>query len=93
MDLSEKREERESEKLKNEIKQIVSRISRIDESELADQVLIREELGIDSLMSMEILANCEKYLGIKIDESLFVDVQTIDDFFDLLLRLKRQSGG
>ncbi len=41
---------------KNDIKQIVSRISRIDVAELDDRVLIREELGIDSLMGMEIIA-------------------------------------
>ncbi len=79
--------------LKNEVKQIVSRVSRIEVAELEDNVLIREELGIDSLMSMEILAACEKTLGIKIDESLFADVQTVDEFYGLLLKLKRQSGG
>ena len=70
--------------LKQEIKKIVSRIARIDESELQDHLLIREELGIDSLMAMEILANCEKHLGIRLDEERFADVQTIDDFCNLL---------
>jgi acyl carrier protein len=86
-------EEPDLESLKSEIKRIVSRVSRIDVNDLDDQVLIREELGIDSLMSMEILATCEKALGIKIDESLFADVQTVNEFYDLLLKLKRQSSG
>ena len=53
-----------SEKLRLGIKNIVSRISRIDIAELKDSVLIREELGIDSLMAMEIIATCEKTWGV-----------------------------
>lgn len=71
--------------LKNDIKRIVSRISRIDVEELDDRVLIREELGIDSLMAMEIVATCEKRLNLKIDETLFADLQTVGDFLDLLV--------
>jgi acyl carrier protein len=78
---------------KNDIKRIVSRISRIDVAELDDRLLIREELGIDSLMAMEIIATCEKLLGLKIDETLFADIQTVGDFLDLLVRLSRGSNG
>ena len=76
-----------------DIKQIVSRISRIDEAELDEHLLIREELGIDSLMAMEIIATCEKLLGLKIDETLFADIQTVGDFFDLLVRLSGRANG
>jgi acyl carrier protein len=72
---------------RNDIKRIVSRISRIDVSELDDRLLVREELGIDSLMAMEIIATCEKLLGLKIDETLFADIQTVGDFLDLLVTL------
>jgi acyl carrier protein len=72
---------------KNDIKRIVSRISRIDVAELDEHLLIREELGIDSLMAMEIIATCEKLLGLKIDETLFADIQTVGDFLTLLVKL------
>ena len=78
---------------KNDIKRIVSRISRIDVAELDDHLLIREELGIDSLMAMEIIATCEKLLSLRIDETLFADIQTVGDFLDLLVRLSRGSNG
>lgn len=87
------KEQNDPESLKNEIKQIVSRISRIDVNELQDHVLIREELGIDSLMSMEIIARLEKALGIKIDETLFASIQSVGDFYDLMDRLMRQKSG
>lgn len=84
-------ENRNVELFKNDIKQIVSRISRIDVAELDDRLLIREELGIDSLMAMEIIATCEKLLKLKIDETLFADIQTVGDFFDLLIALSRRK--
>ncbi len=70
--------------LRTRIAAIVSRISRIDSSEFSDEVLIREELGIDSLMAMEILATCEKELGLELDESTFACVETVGEFFLLL---------
>jgi len=59
---------------------IVSRISRIPRSEFADDVLIREELGIDSLMAMEIVATLEKELTIEIDETEMFGIQTVGEF-------------
>ncbi len=73
-----------SAELRHKIEQIVSRVSRIDASEFEDGVLIREELGIDSLMAMEIIATCEKELGIRIDESLFGCVETVQEFMGIM---------
>lgn len=69
------------------VRQIMSRVSRIDVSELAPEVLIREELGIDSLMAMEIVATCELELGVRIDETELYKVQSVGDFESLVLRL------
>lgn len=70
--------------LKNEVIRIVSKVSRIKETEFEDGALIREELGIDSLMGMEIIAHCEKALGIHIDESQFSSIETVGDFLQLV---------
>ncbi len=78
-------------KFKKEIKQIVSKISRIEAADLEDHLLIREELGIDSLMAMEIIATCEKLLRLKIDETLFGEIQTVGDFLDLLVTLSGRA--
>jgi len=73
--------------VRSDIKQIVSRISGIDSDQMDDRVLIREELGVDSLKAMEIIATCEKLLELRIDEATFVDIQTVGDFLDLLVSL------
>jgi acyl carrier protein len=82
-----------SEEFEHGIKQIVSRISRINEADLQDHLLIREELGVDSLKAMEIVYSCEKHLGIRIDEGILEDVQTVGDFLTLLRRLSVPHNG
>ena len=71
----------------SEIKQIVSQITRINISELSDEVRVREEIGIDSLMAMEIVASCEKRFGIYIDEDQMFNIDSIGDFYDLIVKL------
>jgi acyl carrier protein len=79
------------ERLRDEIKKIVSRITRIDSVEFEDNVLIREELGIDSLMITEILANIEKLLGTSVDETMFVNAETVGEFLDLVTSLSERK--
>ena len=81
------------ERFEHEIKQIVSRISRIDEADLQDHLLIREELGVDSLKAMEIIYACEKHLGIRMDETVFAEVQTVGDYIMLLRTLAGPDNG
>ena len=82
-----------SEQIRQTTKQIVSRISRIDAEEFEDDIIIREELGIDSLMAMEIIATCEKHLDIQIDEAMFGNIETVGDFLDLLVKLYQKKHG
>ena len=82
-----------SEQIRQTTKQVVSRISRIDAEEFEDDIIIREELGIDSLMAMEIIATCEKHLDIQIDEAMFGNIETVGDFLDLLVKLYQKKHG
>ena len=67
------------------LRRIVSRISKIDIADLASDVRVRDELGVDSLMAMEIVANCEKELDIAIDEAELYGIETIGDFERLVV--------
>jgi len=73
-----------AEQLRESIRAIVARIANIDVRDLGNDVLIREELGIDSLKAMEIVAVCEKQMEIAIDEGQLFAIKTVGDFFDLL---------
>jgi acyl carrier protein len=71
----------------NKIKTIISEITRINVIDLDDAIKIREELGIDSLMGIEIIAKCEKRFNIQIDETKFDSIHTIKDFINYILKL------
>lgn len=79
--------------IRNTVIDIVARIARIDPEEFEDDVLIREELGIDSLMAMEIVAACERRLGISIDEGQVSCVESVGDFLELVDALYRSQNG
>ena len=81
------------EEIRKHVRVTLSSISRIDIGELADDVNVREELGIDSLTAMEVIATVEKKLGIRIDEELYADIETIGDFLDLVTVLYRKAHG
>lgn len=66
------------------VKQIISKITKFNEDDLTDNILIREELGIDSIMAMEILVNIERTFDIKIDERKLQNVKTIKNLTDLI---------
>jgi len=71
----------------DEIKKTISEISRINLFDLDDNIKIREELGIDSLMAIEIIAKCERRFKINIDETKLDSIQTIGDFIKFILNL------
>jgi acyl carrier protein len=73
--------------IKHEVKKLLSTLSRIEIAEMEDDVRIREELGIDSLLAMEIVANCEKHWGIIIEEERLLKIETVGDFVDLVVSL------
>lgn len=77
--------------IREEIIGIVSRITRVSQSGISNDVLIRDELGIDSLMAIEIIANIEKHYDVTIDESLLNDVETVGEFIQLIENVVRKK--
>lgn len=75
---------RESSKMRNDVKKLVAQIARMAPSKVRENASIRDDLGIDSLAAMEILASIEKRLGIVIDEAKAFDVVTVEDLLDLV---------
>ncbi|UCB57651.1 MAG: PilZ domain-containing protein [Candidatus Omnitrophota bacterium] len=70
--------------LKHGIKSVLAEIARMDESEFDENTSIRDDLGIDSLMAMEILVAVEKTYNIKTDEAKMFDVVTVGDMIELI---------
>ena len=77
--------------IKTELENLVSLITRINVSELSAEVRVREELGIDSLMAMEIVAACEKRFDIQIDEEQLFEIETVGEFYNLVVRILKEK--
>ena len=71
-------------KHKQKIKQTLAKIARVDVNSFSENTLVREELGVDSLMAMEMLAAIETIYDIEIDESKAFDVITVGDMIHLI---------
>lgn len=75
---------RNDEEIHQDIIRVLAKITRIDASSIDENVLIRDELGIDSLMGIEIIAKVEKYYNIHLEESLLLDMNRVGDFINLV---------
>ena len=73
--------------IRNKIIELFFKVTHIDKLEISDEMLIREELGIDSLMAMEILAKIEKSYDITINEEEVFKLKTIGEFIEYVWRL------
>ena len=67
------------------IKRLIAEIARMDADKINENDSIRDDLGIDSLMAVEMLAAIEKRLGIAIDEAKAFNVVTAKDLIDLVM--------
>ena len=71
----------------------LARITRIDPGGIGPDTLIAEELGIDSLLTIEIIANVESHFGIELDEGLLIGISTVGDFVAIIrAQVDAQSG-
>ena len=70
--------------IREKTKQIIATVAGINMEELDRDLKLREELMLDSLKEMEIVARTELSFGIILDEDLLVDVQTLEDYCGLI---------
>ena len=75
----------EKSKTRENVKKLIAEIARMDADKIHEGDSIRDDLGIDSLMAMEMLAAIEKRFGISIDEAKAFNVVTAKDLIGLVM--------
>jgi len=80
-----KAREKEAPNMRKDVKKLIAEIAKIDIRKIKESDSIRDDLGIDSLMAVEMLAAIEKRLGISIDEAKAFNVVTAKDLMDLVM--------
>jgi len=70
--------------IKKEIKKAVAAIIEVPETKLADNVKFIEDLGIDSMMALEIVASIEKKYKVIIPEEEIPKMRCLQDIYNAL---------
>lgn len=73
-----------SDEIKKEVKKKVSEITEITEDKLKEDAKFVEDLGVDSMMALEIVASIEKKYKIVIPEEDIPKISSLGDVYALL---------
>jgi acyl carrier protein len=71
-------------KLKEELKQLISEIAEIPPEQIKDDSRFAEDLGIDSMMALEIVATIEKKYKVVIPEAEIPNIRSLQNIYELL---------
>ncbi len=72
-------------KTRENVKKLIAEIARMDADRIDEGDSIRDDLGIDSLMAVEMLAAIEQRLGIAMDEAKAFNVVIVKDLINLVM--------
>ncbi len=81
----------DTDKIKKEIKKMISDITEIPEEKITDDAKFTEDLGIDSMMALEIVANIEKKYKVVIPEEEIPKVNSFKSVYTLLEKLLKKK--
>jgi acyl carrier protein len=73
--------------LENEIRSLVAEILEIDENKVTPDARFVEELGMDSMMALEILASVEKKYKVKIPEEYLTKVTSLKSMVEIAKKI------
>lgn len=77
--------------LEKEIRSLVAEILEIDEGKISPDARFVEELGMDSMMALEILASVEKKYKIKIPEEYLTKVTSLNSMVEIAKTILKKT--
>ena len=75
-----------AEHIRTEVKRLIAEVTEREPEEIADTASFAEELGVDSLMAMEVMVAVDKKYKINIPEEEFGAIKNVDDTVAVVLR-------
>jgi acyl carrier protein len=79
------------EKIKKEVKKLVAEVAEIPEEEIKDDSRFAEDLGVDSMMALEIVASIEKKYKVVIPEEEIPNIRSLQDVCNLLEKFLKKK--
>ena len=77
--------------IRNEVRKMVAEITEREPAEISDTALFVEDLGIDSLMAIEMLVAVDKKYKIEISEEEFGKIKNVNDAVESVQRHLAQA--
>jgi len=75
-----------AEHIRAEVKRLIAEVTEREPEEITDTALFAEELGVDSLMAMEVMVTVDKKFKINIPEEEFAQIRTVNDAVSTVMR-------
>jgi acyl carrier protein len=75
-----------AEHVRAEVKKMIAEVTEREPEEITDTALFAEELGVDSLMAMEVMVAVDKKYKINIPEDEFATIKNVNDTVAVVLR-------
>lgn len=69
------------------IRQVLTELFEIEESQLNESSLLYDDLDIDSIDTIDLLIELKKVIGKEIDPAAFKHARTIDDVAEVISKL------
>ena len=73
------------------IKKAISEEFFVDESEITEESRLKEDLGIDSLASMQLILDMEKEFNIHVEDEEVMEIETVADVIALLEKKTKEE--
>lgn len=74
----------EREEIKKRVKKVISKVLKINESQITEDSNFIFDLGADSMQSLELVAGFEEEFNIEMDEDKSLSVQTVSEAVDFI---------
>jgi acyl carrier protein len=65
--------------IRMEVKKLIAEVTEREPGEISDTALFADELGVDSLMAMEVMVAVDKKYKINIPEDEFATIKNVND--------------
>lgn len=82
-----------AEEIRAEVKRLIAEVTEREPQEITDTALFQDELGVDSLMAMEVMVAVDKKYRINIPEDEFQKIRNVDDTVVVVQRYIQAAAG
>jgi acyl carrier protein len=69
-----------------EVKRLIAELTERETAEITDTALFVDDLGVDSLMAIEVMVNLDKRYKIDIPESEFNQIKNVNDAVAIVMK-------